>query len=501
MGFNRDKLIIKLWSSTMYGLADKHLIKNFSYINGSWHSSATSFVVTNPADNSEIINVSNAGVVETQLAVKAAKDALAMWSAKSANERAKILRVWFNLMMQHKDDLGRILTLEQGKPLAEAKGEVAYGASFIEWFAEEGKRVYGDTIPAPSGDKRIVVIKQPVGVVASITPWNFPNAMIARKAAAALAAGCTFVVRPAKQTPLSALAMAELAERAGIPAGVFNVVVGEDARGMGEVLTQHPDVTKFTFTGSTGVGKSLLKQCATSVKKVSMELGGNAPFIVFDDADVDAAVQGAIVSKYRNAGQTCVCTNRIFVQQGVLKAFTDKFAKAVSELVIGDGLTDGVNIGPMISSTAVNDVNNLVTDSIAAGASLLLGGKQDSAGENYYQPTILTGVTNDMPIAANEIFGPVSPIIAFDNEDEVLAMANATEYGLAAYFYSRDIGRIWRVAEGLEFGMVGVNEGIISNTAAPFGGVKQSGNGREGSKYGLDDYLEIKYLCMGGLNK
>lgn len=484
----------------MYGIADKQLIKNSSYINGNWLKSDTSFIVTNPANNSEIIKVSNAGVVETQLAVKAARNALAMWSGKSANERAKLLRTWFNLMMQHQDDLGRILTLEQGKPIAEAKGEIAYGASFIEWFAEEGKRVYGDTIPAPSNDKRIVVIKQPVGVVASITPWNFPNAMIARKAAAALAAGCTFVVRPANQTPLSALAMAELAERAGIPAGVFNVVVGDDARGMGQVLTQHPDIAKFTFTGSTGVGKSLLQQCATSVKKVSMELGGNAPFIVFDDADIDAAVQGAMASKYRNAGQTCVCTNRIFVQQGVLKDFTKKFVKAVSELVIGDGLSEGVNIGPMISATAVADVDNLVKDSINAGASLVCGGKQDAAGKNYYQPTILIDVTNDMPIAANEIFGPVSPIIAFENEDEVLAMANATEYGLAAYFYSRDIGRIWRVAEHLAFGMVGINEGIISNVAAPFGGVKQSGNGREGSKYGLDDYLEIKYLCLGGLN-
>ncbi len=485
----------------MYGLADTQLIKKFSYINGSWHRSETSFIVTNPVDNSEIVKVSNAGVVETELAVIAAKDALVMWSEKPANERAKLLRVWFDLMMQHQDDLARILTLEQGKPLAEAKGEIAYGASFIEWFAEEGKRVYGDTIPAPSNDKRLVVIKQPVGVVASITPWNFPNAMIARKAAAALAAGCTFVVRPATQTPLSALAMAELAERAGIPAGVFNVVVGDDARGMGQVLTQHPDVAKFTFTGSTGVGKSLLQQCATSVKKVSMELGGNAPFIVFDDADIDAAVQGAMASKYRNAGQTCVCTNRIFVQQGVVKDFTKKFVKAVSELVIGDGLTKGVNIGPMISATAVADVDNLVRDSINAGASLICGGKQDEAGENYYQPTILTDVTNDMPIAANEIFGPVSPIIAFDNEDEVLAMANATDYGLAAYFYSRDIGRIWRVSQGLEFGMVGINEGIISNAVAPFGGIKQSGNGREGSKYGLDDYLEIKYLCMGGLDK
>ena len=485
----------------MYGLADKQLLKNFSYINGSWHSSATEFSVTNPVNGAEIIKVSNAGVVETKLAVKAAKDALAMWSAKSANQRATLLRNWFDLMMANQDDLARILTLEQGKPLAEAKGEVAYGASFIEWFAEEGKRVYGDIIPGPSNDKRIIVIKQPVGVVASITPWNFPNAMIARKAAAALAAGCTFVVRPAKQTPLSALAMAELAERAGIPAGVFNVVVGEDARGMGEVLTQHPDISKFTFTGSTPVGKTLLSQCATSVKKVSMELGGNAPFIVFDDADIDAAVQGAMASKYRNAGQTCVCTNRIFVQQAVLEQFTEKFAQAVSELILGDGLVEGVTIGPMISAQAVSDVDSLVSKSIAAGATLICGGKKDPAGDNFYQATILTNVTNDMPIAANEIFGPVSPIIAFDTEAEVIAMANDTEYGLAAYFYSRDIGRIWRVAEGLEFGMVGINEGLISNAAAPFGGVKQSGNGREGSKYGLDDYLEIKYLCMGGLDK
>ncbi len=482
-------------------LQDKQLIKNFSYINGSWHSSESQIVVTNPANGNEVAHISNAGVVETELAVKAAKDALKMWSAKSANERASLLRNWFNLMMQHQDDLGRILTVEQGKPLAEAKGEIAYGAAFIEWFAEEGKRVYGDVIPGPSGDKRIIVIKQPVGVVASITPWNFPNAMIARKAAAALAAGCTFVVRPATQTPLSALAMAELAERAGIPAGVFNVVVGDDSRGMGKVLTQHPDVAKFTFTGSTPVGKTLISQCASTVKKVSMELGGNAPFVVFDDADIDAAVQGAMVSKYRNAGQTCVCTNRIFVQKGVLEQFTEKFTAAVAALSIGDGLADGVSIGPMISSDAVNDVDKLVADSLAAGATLVLGGKRDSAGDNFYQPTILTGVTNDMPIACNEIFGPVSPIIAFDNEAEVIALANDTEYGLAAYFYSRDIGRIWRVAEGLEYGMVGINEGIISNAAAPFGGVKQSGNGREGSKYGLDDYLEIKYLCMGGLDK
>ena len=484
----------------MRELKDSQLLKCFSYINGSWHSSETNFIVTNPANGEVIAKVSNAGVVETELAVQAASNALKMWSSKSANERAALMRKWFDLMMANQDDLARILTLEQGKPLAEAKGEIAYGAAFIDWFAEEGKRVYGDVIPSGAGDKRIIVIKQPVGVVASITPWNFPNAMIARKAAAALAAGCTFVVRPATQTPLSALAMAELAERAGIPAGVFNVVVGEDARGMGKVLTQHPDVAKFTFTGSTAVGKSLIEQCASTVKKVSMELGGNAPFIVFDDADIDAAVQGAIASKYRNAGQTCVCTNRIFVQDAVLAQFTEKFIQAVSELTIGNGLDD-VNVGPMISSAAVAGVEQLVNDSIAVGATVVLGGERDQQGDNYYLPTILTNVTNDMPIAANEIFGPVTPIIAFSDEEQVIAMANDTEYGLASYFYARDIGRIWRVAEGLAFGMVGVNEGIISNAAAPFGGVKQSGSGREGSKYGLDDYLEIKYICIGGLNQ
>lgn len=492
---------LNMQNNSDLGLQDSQLVKNCSYINGHWRSSEAQIIVTNPADGSEVAKVSNAGVVETELAVNAAKGALKMWSGKSANERAGIMRNWFNLMMQHQDDLGRILTLEQGKPLAEAKGEVAYGAAFIEWFAEEGKRVYGDTIPGPSGDKRIIVIKQPVGVVASITPWNFPNAMIARKAGAALAAGCTFVVRPATQTPLSALAMAELAERAGIPAGVFNVVVGDDASGIGKVLTQHPDVAKFTFTGSTPVGKTLLSQCATTVKKVSMELGGNAPFIVFADADIDAAVQGALLSKYRNAGQTCVCTNRIFVQNQVLEEFTEKFTASVAKLVIGNGLDDGTIIGPMISSQAVNDVDKLVQASIAAGAKVILGAKKDPAGENFYQATILSHVTNDMPVAKNEIFGPVSPIIAFDNEAEVIAMANDTKFGLAAYFYARDIGRIWRVAEGLEYGMIGINEGIISNAAAPFGGVKQSGSGREGSKYGLDDYLEIKYLCLGGLDK
>ena len=499
MLFNRENdLFIEM---IMYGLKDNELLKNFSYINGSWHSSKTTLEVTNPATGELVANVSNADIAETELAVKAAKDALKMWSGKSANERAGLMRNWFNLMMQHQDDLGRILTLEQGKPLAEAKGEIAYGAAFIEWFAEEGKRVYGETIPGPSNDKRIVVIKQPVGVVASITPWNFPNAMIARKAAAALAAGCTFVVRPATQTPLSALAMAELAERAGIPAGVFNVVVGNNARGMGKVLTEHPDVAKFTFTGSTPVGKSLISQCASTVKKVSMELGGNAPFIVFADADIDAAVQGALASKYRNAGQTCVCTNRILVHQDVMAEFSEKLVAAVSEFSIGNGLTDDINVGPMISEQAVEDVQKLVDASIEMGAKVALGGQVDQAGSCFYQPTILTDVTNDMPIAANEIFGPVSPLISFASEEEALALANDTEYGLAAYFYTRDIGAVWRVAEGLEFGMVGINEGIISNAAAPFGGVKQSGNGREGSKYGLDDYMEIKYLCMGGLDK
>lgn len=485
----------------MQNLNDPQLLKTFSYINGSWHSSANYIAVNNPATGELVANVSNAGIAETELAVKAAKDAFKLWAAKSANERASLLRNWFNLMMESQEDLGRILTLEQGKPLAEAKGEIAYGAAFIEWFAEEGKRVYGDTIPAPSGDKRIVVIKQPIGVVAAITPWNFPNAMIARKAAAALASGCTFVVRPATQTPLSALAMAELAERAGIPAGVFNVVVGDDARGMGKVLTEHEDIAKFTFTGSTGVGKSLISQCASTIKKVSMELGGNAPFIVFDDADVEAAVAGALVSKYRNAGQTCVCTNRILVQEGVLAEFTEKFVEAVKGLSLGNGLDEGVNIGPMITEQAVGDVKRLIDDSISQGAQMVLGDHDTSLGKSFLTPTVLTNVTNDMPIANNEIFGPVSPIISFKEESEAVAIANDTEFGLASYFYSRDIGRIWRVAEGLDFGMVGINEGIISNAAAPFGGMKQSGNGREGSKYGLDDYLEIKYLCMGGLDK
>jgi len=482
----------------MKSLQDAALMKTQSYINGCWHSSSEHVAVTNPSDGHVIARVDNAGADEAVLAIVSAKAALPSWSAKSANERGALLLAWFDLIIAHQDDLALLLTLEQGKPLKEAKGEIAYGASFLQWFSEEGKRVYGDTIPAPSHDKRLVVIKQPVGVVASITPWNFPNAMIARKAAAALASGCTFVVRPAIETPLSALAMAELADRAGIPAGVFNVVIGDDAPGIGRVLTEHPDVAKFTFTGSTAVGKILLTQCASTVKKVSMELGGNAPFIVFDDADIDAAVQGAIASKFRNAGQTCVCSNRFLIQQGVAQQFTDKFVAAVAALKSGDGVADDVELGPLISANAVTNVDRLVQDSLAQGASLLLGGERNN-DSNFYPATVLNNVTNEMPIAANEIFGPVAPIIEFETEAQAIALANDTEYGLAAYFYSRDIGRVWRVGEALEFGMVGINEGSISNTAAPFGGMKQSGNGREGSKYGLDDYLEIKYLCMGGL--
>lgn len=480
-----------------FNLTDPSLVRDSSFINGEWLSGDNRFEVINPATNEALIAVASASLDEAEAAIVMAKKALPAWSSKSANERATLLRNWFGLMLQHQDDLGRLLTLEQGKPLAEAKGEIAYAASYIEWFAEEGKRVYGDTIPAPSADKRIVVIKQPVGVVTSITPWNFPNAMIARKAAAALAAGCTFVCRPASSTPLSALAMAVLAERVGIPAGVFNVVLSNQSQQIGELFTQHPDVAKFTFTGSTAVGKKLIAQCAQGVKKVSMELGGNAPFIVFDDADIDAAVKGAVMSKYRNAGQTCVCTNRIFVQRSVVEEFNSKFKQAVSQLTIGNGLDDGVDIGPMISSEATVDVQLLIDSSVADGAVVELGGEHDSG--SYFKPTILSNVTNDMAVATNEIFGPVSAIIAFDSEEEVISMANDTEYGLAAYFYARDIGRVWRVAERLDFGMVGINEGILSNAAAPFGGVKESGYGREGSKYGLDDYLEIKYLCMGGI--
>lgn len=483
----------------MSNLLDTPLFKTSSYINGLWCTGSSTFDVTNPANGKVIASVTNAGTAECEQAIVAAKKAFLAWSGLTANQRANVLRKWFELITDHKEELANILTLEQGKPKAEAIGEIAYGASFIEWFAEEAKRVYGDTIAASSLDKRTIVIKQAVGVVSAITPWNFPNAMITRKAAAALAAGCTFVVRASELTPLSALALGELATQAGIPPGVFNVVVGTDADGMGKVLTQHPDVTKFTFTGSTRVGKLLLSQCATTVKKTSMELGGNAPFIVFNDADIDKAVQGAIASKFRNAGQTCISSNRIFVQKEIADEFIEKYSQSVTQLTLDDGFADRVDIGPMISATAVARVESLINDSIGMGASLHLGGNTSSKGEGFLSPTILTDVTNDMPIAKHEIFGPVAPIIVFDNEAEVIEQANDTEYGLAAYFYSENISRVWRVAEKLAFGMVGINDGSISNAAAPFGGVKQSGNGREGSKYGLDEYLEIKYLSLGNL--
>lgn len=475
------------------------LLKTCSYINGRWCDMPAKFAVVNPANQQLLARVSDAGAAEAEQAVLAASTAFACWAALPAAKRSELLQRWHQLVLQYQDELARLLTQEQGKPLNEAKGEIAYGASYLQWFAEEAKRLYGDTIPAPSADKRIIVQRQPVGVVTAITPWNFPNAMIARKAAAALAAGCTFVVKPAQQTPLSALALAELADQAGIPPGVFNVVVGGDAKAIGAVLTQHPKVAKFSFTGSTAVGKQLLKQCADGVKRVTMELGGNAPFIVFDDADLDAAVQGLLASKFRNAGQTCVCANRILVQRSVYQAFADKLAIAITQLKVGDGLSSDSQIGPLIDDKALQKVGNLVQSAVAEGARVLLGGKADSAGKQFYQPTLLCDVRADMAISREEIFGPVAPLMAFDTEQDAVALANSTEYGLAAYFYSRDIGRVFRLAQQLQFGMVGINEGIISNAAAPFGGVKQSGFGREGSKYGLDDYTEVKYLCLGGI--
>jgi succinate-semialdehyde dehydrogenase/glutarate-semialdehyde dehydrogenase len=422
------------------------------------------------------------------------------WKTRPAKSRAQLLRKWYDLMVEHQEDLAIIMTAEQGKPLAESRGEVLYGASFVEWFGEQAKRIDGDVIPGPSSDKRIVCIKQPVGVVAAITPWNFPNAMIARKAAPALAAGCTIVIKPATETPLSALAMAELAHRAGIPGGVINVVAGSSGEIGGE-LTSNPLVRKLTFTGSTPIGKMLVEQCAPTLKKTSMELGGNAPFIVFDDADIDAAVEGAIISKYRNAGQTCVCANRLFVQDSVYDEFVQKLVSATAKLTVGDGMQEGISIGPLVNRKALEDVHALVESSVAAGAGVALGGAAHDLGGNFYQPTILTGVDSQMAVFRNEIFGPVAPVVRFSTEEEVIAMANDTEFGLASYFYTRDIGRVWRVAEPLEYGIVGINEGIISNEMAPFGGVKESGSGREGSKYGIDDFVEIKYLLMGGLDR
>ncbi|MCB1856419.1 MAG: NAD-dependent succinate-semialdehyde dehydrogenase [Pseudomonadales bacterium] len=481
-------------------LSDPGLLKNQAYIDGQWVAAddGATFAVTNPANAEVIAEVAKVGAAETARAIAAAQRAMRDWARQPAKARANILRRWFDLMMQHQEDLAIIMTAEQGKPLAESRGEIAYGAAFVEWFGEQAKRIDGDVIPGPSPDKRIVCIKQPVGVVAAITPWNFPNAMIARKAAPALAAGCSIVIKPASETPLSAFAMAELAARAGVPAGVVNVVAGSSGAIGGE-LTGNPMVRKLTFTGSTPVGKMLQEQCAATMKKTSMELGGNAPFIVFDDADLDAAVQGAMISKYRNAGQTCVCSNRLFVQDGVHDAFVEKLTAATAALQVGDGMAEGVSIGPLVNDKAVADVDALVQQSLSQGASLALGGGRHELGGCFYQPTVLTGVKSDMAVFRNEIFGPVAPVVRFSTEEEVIAMANDTEFGLASYFYTRDIGRVWRVAEALEYGIVGINEGIISNEMAPFGGVKESGSGREGSKYGIDDYVEIKYMLMGGL--
>jgi len=482
-------------------LSDPKLFRQQCFINGQWidATSGDTINVTNPATGEVLGTVPKMGADETKQAIDAANTAWPAWRAKTAKERAGILRKWYELMMENQDDLGVLMTAEQGKPLAEAKGEVGYAASFIEWFAEEGKRIYGDTIPQHGADKRIVVTKEPVGVVAAITPWNFPAAMITRKAGPALAAGCPIVIKPATETPFSALAMAELADRAGVPAGIINVITGA-SREIGGELTGNPIVRKVTFTGSTEVGKILLKQCADTVKKVSMELGGNAPFIVFNDADVDAAVLGAMASKYRNTGQTCVCANRIYVQAGVYDEFVEKFSAAVNAMVIGNGLKGETQQGPLINMAAVEKVEEHIADALEKGGRIVTGGGRHELGGTFFQPTIVADADQGMKFAKEETFGPLAPVFKFEDEKDVIEWANDTEFGLACYFYSRDIGRIWRVSEALEYGIVGINEGIISTEVAPFGGIKESGMGREGSKYGIDDYLEMKYLCMGGIN-
>ena len=482
-------------------LNDPTLLRTKAYINGKWTDAANgaTYPVMNPATQERIAEVPCCTADETRAAIAAAEKAQPAWAARTGKERAAIMRKWFDLMMENQDDLGMIMTLEQGKPLAEAKGEVAYAASFIEWFGEEAKRLYGDTIPQHRADNRILVIKQPIGVTAGITPWNFPAAMITRKAGPAIASGCAMVVKPAQLTPFSALAMAELAERAGVPAGILSVVTGNNAREIGTELATNPTIRKLGFTGSTQVGKTLMEQAAGTVKKVSLELGGNAPFIVFDDADIDAAIEGTMISKFRNAGQTCVCANRIFVQDGIYDRYLDKLGAAVSALKVGNGLEDGVTIGPLIDEKATAKVESLVSSAKASGATSTLGGDPSPLGGSFYTPTILTGVNSDMEIANDEIFGPVASIIRFKDEKDAVRMANDTPYGLAAYFYSRDNARTWRVSEGLEYGMVGVNSGLISTEVAPFGGVKESGLGREGSHYGMDEWVELKYICVGGI--
>jgi len=481
-------------------LKDPGLFRQQCLIDGRWLDADTrgTVEVDNPASGAVLGTVPAMGAAEARRAIEAADRALPAWRRKTARERAVILRRWYDLMMAHQDDLATIMTLEQGKPLAEAKGEIAYAAGFIEWFAEEGKRIYGDTIPAHQADKRIVVLKEPIGVVAAVTPWNFPAAMITRKAGPALAAGCTMVLKPASQTPLSALALAELGQRAGLPPGVFNVVTGS-ASAIGGEMTSNPVVRKITFTGSTEIGKVLMEQAARTVKRCSMELGGNAPFIVFDDADLDAAVQGALASKYRNNGQTCVCANRLLVQDKVYDAFAAKLATAVGRMRVGNGLEAGVELGPLIDLKAVAKVEEHIADATAKGARVVVGGKRHALGGRFFEPTILADVTTGMKVAREETFGPLAPLFRFKTEAEAIAMANDTEFGLASYFFARDIGRVWRVSEGLEYGIVGINTGLISTEVAPFGGMKESGQGREGSKYGIEDYLEIKYLCMGGI--
>ena len=483
-------------------LKDPSLFRQQCYVDGKWvdADSKATLDVHNPADGTLIGTIPNMGGAETKRAIEAANAAWPAWRVKTAKERSIILRKWFDLIMANQEDLAVLMTTEQGKPLSESRVEITYGASFIEWFAEEGKRIYGDTIPQHQPDKRIVVIKQPIGVCAAVTPWNFPNAMITRKVGPALAAGCTMVIKPASYTPYSALALCELAERAGIPKGVVSVVTGASGP-IGKELTSNPIVRKFTFTGSTEVGKLLMAQCAGTVKKVSLELGGNAPFIVFDDADIDAAIEGAMASKFRNTGQTCVCSNRFFVQENVYDKFAQKLSEKVAALKVGNGIEDGVMQGPLIDMKGVEKVEEHIADAIAKGARVVTGGKRHSKGGTFFEPTVLADVKTNMKVTHEETFGPVAPLFRFKTEQELIKLANDTEYGLASYFYSRDIGRIWRVAEALEYGMVGINVGIISNEIAPFGGVKESGIGREGSKYGIEEFLEVKYLCMGGIDK
>ncbi|MBL4906301.1 MAG: NADP-dependent succinate-semialdehyde dehydrogenase [Sneathiella sp.] len=483
-------------------LKDPGLFQQKGLINGQWcdADNGKTIDVINPATGEKIGTVPEMGEAETRRAIAAAKAAMPEWAGKTAKERANILRKWHDLMLDNTDDLARLMTIEMGKPIAEAKGEVAYAASFIEWFAEEGKRIYGDTIPEHQSDKRIFVLKQPIGVTVAITPWNFPVAMITRKAAPALAAGCPMVIKPSELTPYSAFAMAVLAERAGIPKGILGVVTGVP-QDIGREMTSNTDVAKLTFTGSTATGKLLMEQCARTVKRTSMELGGNAPFIVFDDADMDDAVEAALASKYRNAGQTCVCANRLYIQEGVYDEFADRLAEKVKAMKVGNGLEEGVTQGPLITQAAVQKVEEHIADAVSKGAEVMIGGSRHELGQTFFEPTILKNATRDMKVAREETFGPMAPLFKFKDEAEVIALANDTEFGLAAYLCARDVGRIWRVTEALEYGIVGVNTGIISTEVAPFGGVKQSGIGREGSKYGIDDYLEIKYMCLGGLDK